>query len=154
MKIRITVPGILTPYNEYIPIFPATQSSSVYDECIPINIYSIKYMIPNNTCEFIYLGDRLDYISNREQILQSIVQKLKPNGELIIDGNDLNSIIHQSSKDITKIQYYLYNGKQSVSSLLEMKKLLKTYGLAIIFSKLFHLSYTIIAKKPLPKDSK
>jgi len=137
-----------------IKIILPNRQTRLYNECIPINIQDVKHMVPDSICDFIYLEDCLDYVPNRQHYLELIVQKLKYDGKLIVEGNDLTDIVYRLHGglhlNVDNIQQYLYNGRQSISNLPTMKELLRMYGLTIVLSKLVNWSYTITAKRPFP----
>ena len=46
--------------------------------------------IDDGSCPEIILSDTLDFVYNREEVLQEVVKKLKYGGTIVINGVDIN----------------------------------------------------------------
>lgn len=111
--------------------------------------------IPPASCNAIYVGDCCDYFPNREEILQTILSKLRYGGELLIDGIDLLMLCRGVSNGTVQqkdAKNLLFNKKQSCSTIKDTSDLLIRTNLSIVESRLMQCRYSIKAVRPHPNS--
>lgn len=112
--------------------------------------------IVDNSVNHLIVGDSLDYIGNRLENLKILLSKLRFDGIIEISGLDIFAFaraVYTAGPTLPTINRALYDGRQSVSSLIGILELLKEAKLDIEIKQLDTelYSYYIKAKRCLPK---
>ena len=109
--------------------------------------------IDDGSCPEIILSDTLDYVENRDEVLQSIVKKLQYGGIIVINGVDLNlsaKAIVTGRLNLQDARDLMYNKKLSVDTLENILNNLSYLGLETKKCKIQGYFYSVTAKRPEP----
>lgn len=109
--------------------------------------------LEDSSCKSINMNNVLDYVSyeNRNNLLTSIVKKLRLNGKLIISGIDYSMLINNVSSGVYSIEVInklWMNGRMSCNVAFNIEETLHKLGLVDISIKFESLNYFIIARRP------
>jgi len=110
--------------------------------------------LDNASCLDIEVNNCLDYFLERNEILQTLVNKLRYNGTIKINGIDLEDVAYHTTTGritIEQSQNLLYTGKTLTSTCEIITNQLKMYGLTIVDSGIDNHNYFITAKRNLTK---
>ena len=105
--------------------------------------------------EEIFVDSCLDFIQQRDDFTQELVKKIRYGGQIIISGSDVYEISRaMMSKNLRleEANSIMYNGRYSISSVLDMVSKLQQLGLTILHKRVNNFKYTIIAERPVPND--
>jgi hypothetical protein len=111
--------------------------------------------VDNASCMEIEAGNCLDYILERYQVLLSLIEKLRYNGVLKINGINLDDILHKATfghLNIQQTQQLLYNGRLSADTHRNMIQILQKHGLTVTHEVITDNQYFITAIRPLPNE--
>jgi hypothetical protein len=106
----------------------------------------------DNSLSEIMLADTLDFYTNDQAInlIQKLSAKITKNGSLEIQGTDINQLslaVINNNIDINTVNDVLYPMKKSISTMLDMQNLLKSYQFTITQKRYVNLfEYYILAK--------
>lgn len=134
---------------------PESNRSKMNDET-PTNLDSLNELT-DAVCDSIEVNNILDFIftKDRNNMLGIIASKLKYNGQISINGNDIHCIatfLENSLMTLDQVNNTLLNGKLSVDSTSSMVTKLETLGLEIVSVSIDGTEYNIIAKRKAPND--
>jgi len=121
----------------------------INDNVVYLHISNIN-SIDNATCMSIELNDCLDYVQERPQMLQAVVQKLRIDGVLSLTGVDFDAVTYNYDSgllNLSQAQQLLYFGKTSVDTLGNMTNQIKAHGLKIVKQSLNNNQYFIVAQR-------
>ena len=112
--------------------------------------------VDNATVDKIVLDDLLDYIpyDKRNLILLEVIKKLRYNGTLELSGLDIYALSNFNDDgefSIEQLNKLIYNGKQSMTSLMFMDILFRQYNLIVEIKRIDRLFYYFKVRRPCPK---
>ncbi|KKL15381.1 hypothetical protein LCGC14_2506160 [marine sediment metagenome] len=137
MKIQFTIPA----HKDLI---------SPFEDCEITSVEQID-TIPDATCTLIHLGNCCDFLPNRQEFLQKVVNKLRYGGHIIVEGTDLIEVSYGIARDLLQtqdVQSILFHGRNSCSTIHEMKEYIQNLNLKIINNRLAQYKYSIRAERP------
>ncbi len=114
-----------------------------------VNIQSIKTIEPS-TCTEINVSDCLDYFLDRNNILVTLISKLRYNGKIIIMGTDLLDVCRAltfGKLSVDEGWQVLYSGRLSCSTLNSVKGILQNHKLKIEQAYCSSLKYYVVATR-------
>jgi len=134
---------------------PESNRSKMNDET-PTNLDSLNEM-SDAVCDSIEVNNILDFIFTRDRnnMLNVIASKLKYNGQLSINGNDIHivsSFLDQSLMTLDQVNNSILNGKLSIDSTSSMITKLESLGLEIVRVSIDGTEYSIEAKRKAPNE--
>jgi hypothetical protein len=107
--------------------------------------------IGQSGCIEINAGDVLDYVPDKMQAINHLVERLRYDGELIITGTDLLAVstaLSHGSLDYQTATALLYSGKANCTTLEAYRALAKnTPQVSIVKQNLTQYKYTIVFKR-------
>lgn len=109
--------------------------------------------IDDGSCPEIILSDTLDFVYNREEVLQEVVKKLKYGGTIVINGVDINLTakgIVTGRIQLPEIKELMYNQKLSTDNLDNMLNNLRMLGLEPQTYNIQGYFYSVTARRPEP----
>jgi len=139
-----------------IAIFIPEVSEVPTEEYDLININD-SHLIHDGSCEELFIGDCLDYItSGKEEFISAACSKVKYGGRLILTGHDLQEICKAKSAhfiDESKAQSLLYGGKTGLSSASTTVDKISSKSLVNINKRINNFKYTLIFQRPEPNEN-
>lgn len=109
--------------------------------------------IDNASCMEIEVGNCLDYVLERDQLLSIIISKLRYGGIIKLNGTNLEEVMYNASVgklNTPQVQQWLYSGRLSVDSYSAMITKLTQSQLTIINDSFGDNQYFLTAKRELP----
>ncbi len=122
----------------------------INDNVIYIHISNIESSVEDATCLSIELNNCLDYILKRQEMLQTVIQKLRINGVLSLTGIDLDSISYNYNSgalNLSQAQQLLYAGRMSIDTLGNMVAQTSSYGLKTVKQTLDNNQYFLVVQR-------
>lgn len=120
------------------------------EDFIPQTLDNIQ-KIEDSICTELYVGNILDYYANRQDLLVMLIKKVRYNGIIIINGDDLYDIVQKFYLGkITNEQAnaMFFSGKQSLDTPEHLSKLIKMYGYTVDIINIENGKYSIQARRP------
>lgn len=114
-----------------------------------IDIVSLD-TLEDASCDQIYVQHTLDYVLDRDNVMLTILQKMRHGGTIQIIGTEIIKVARDTITqeiDITQINQLLYNNKLSISSLYNVSKTLNSHKLTILSMRQDGYSYSITAQR-------
>lgn len=131
-KIALFINGKTEPHPEYQPI----------------EINQIQFIEAGSVdCLFC---NCLNYFANPEQILIELMKRIKYGGEITVEGDEIYEVVRDilvGAIEITDINTYLYEGKNSASSGVYMGQLLKDNGFSILEKDIDNRRFMVKGKR-------
>lgn len=143
MKISIYLPGV-------------TGGTAWLDGHEEIDLSEIGE-VDNASCSEVFVGECLDFIEQRKDFGNELVKKIAYDGTIIISGADIFEVcraITTCQIDLAAANEILYKHRCSISNVFDVANWIRQAGLKVISQRVESFKYTIIAKRPLPKDGK
>ena len=139
MKIAIYLPGIFEVETDGYEQVDLSEIGSLDDAAY----------------EEIFVDSCLDFIQQRDDFTQELVKKIRYGGQLVISGSDIYEIsraMMSKNLGLEEANSIMYDGRYSISSVLDMVAKLQKLGLTILRKRVNNFKYTIIAERPTPDD--
>ena len=140
MKIAIYLPGVFETKTDGYEHVDLSEIGSLDDAAY----------------EEIFVDSCLEYIEQRDDFIKELVKKIRYAGQIIISGSDVYEISRaMMSKNLSleETNSILYNGRYSISSVLDVVTRLQQLGLNILHKRVNDFKYTIIAERPAPNEN-
>lgn len=99
----------------------------------------------------IRLGSVLDFIEDRDNLLQVIVSKLRYGGEIELLGTDIYDVargLHHAELDLDDAHKLLYGNRQSTDTLQNVVHALQQLGLEVKIKRIHKYVYYVKAIRP------
>lgn len=147
MRLNITVGGFShAGYTTIDPVFNTADR-------LNIQLNQLDNVVEDSECTDIILDNILHYIKLEqiETLLSHVIRKLRHNGELVINFNDINLLsqkIFRCSIEPEQYNEVLFNGKQSVFTLQYLEEILKNNNLEITSKEFVSFKGTLKARRP------
>ncbi len=132
-----------------IEFFIDENHSQINDNIVYLHISNVN-SIEDATCLSIELNNCLDYVLKRQEMLRTVVQKLRIDGVLSLNGIDLDSIAYNYNSgtlNLSQTQQLLYAGRTSIDTLGNMAAQTSAYGLKTIKQTLDNNQYFLKAQR-------
>ena len=113
--------------------------------------YEDLVSVDNASCKEIYLGYLLDEIKDesKEDVLDSIIRKMRHGGKIEITGTDLKEVARQLTYgSIEEARAIELVSTYNLCSIHFLAELLASRGLKILNKRLVNLGYYISAERP------
>jgi len=107
--------------------------------------------VVDGSVDDIMIQDLLDYVDRPEELLNSIIKKIRYGGRLTITGTDITEIFRAYSTgglSLDQTAQLIYNGKRQTTSATELSDKLRQRGLSIITVRTNYYKYAIIVERP------
>ena len=107
--------------------------------------------VQDSSCTEIQLLDTLDYYAERETLLKSVIEKVRYGGQISISGLDGYLLSRKTvfgECSIESMSKSLYDGRQSISSIHNMRQFFDELGWKHISSNYRGESYNIVQERP------
>ena len=132
-----------------IEFFVDEKHPQINDNVVYLHISNVG-SIENATCLSIELNNCLDYILERQEMLRTVIQKLRINGVLSLTGIDLDSISYNYNSgalNLSQAQQLLYAGRMSIDTLGNMAAQTSSYGLKTVKQTLDNNQYFLVTQR-------
>ena len=110
--------------------------------------------VEDSICTSLYIGNVLDYHTNRDEVLLMLIKKVRYDGTIIIYGADIIAVTYALTMGHINEQQasvLFYDEKKSCTSIEYMKNLLINTGMNITKADIFNHQYCITAQRPNPR---
>lgn len=124
------------------------EKTEPHPEYQPIEIHQLQF-IEGGSIDQLFCNC-LNYFTNPKDILVEIAKRVKYNGEIIIEGDEIYDIVRNISIgeiDINNVNDYLYNGRQSVISSIQVTDILRKNRFFILEQEIDNLRFMVKATR-------